>query len=106
MTQRHFACLVDAMDKGTSRTVEGPDAEPAIALFRTDEGEFHATADTCTYEKWSLGEDSDLEGTEVVCPLHLARFDIRTGEALCFPATTALRTFPVEVEDGRVYILR
>lgn len=76
-----------------------------IALFRNDKGDYFATADTCTHEEWSLGADSDLEGNEVVCPLHMARFDIRSGEALCFPATIALQTFGVVVDDGKVYVL-
>lgn len=100
--ERRFACLVDEMGKGTSRTLDG---DVPIALFRADDGTFHATADSCTHEQWSLGEDSDLEGNEVVCPLHMARFDIRTGKPLCFPATVALRTYPVEIEDGKVFVL-
>jgi nitrite reductase/ring-hydroxylating ferredoxin subunit len=100
--QRRTAGRVDDIEPGTSMTVDG---DIPIALFRTDQDEFFATADTCTHEKWSLGEDSDLEGDEVICPLHMARFDIRTGKALCFPATVALQTFAVEVEDGLVYII-
>jgi nitrite reductase/ring-hydroxylating ferredoxin subunit len=99
--ERRFACLVDDLACGTSMTVQG---DVPIALFRTDDGEFYATADTCTHEKWSLGEDSDLDGDEVVCPLHMARFDLRTGKPLCFPATVALETFGVEIEDGKVYV--
>lgn len=99
---RRFACAVDELDKGESMTLQG---DVPIALFRNDEGEFYAIADTCTHEDWSLGEDSDLEGNEVVCPLHMARFDIRDGQPLCFPATVALKTFVVEVEDGNVYVL-
>ena len=70
-----------------------------------EDGEFHATADTCSHEKWSLGEDAELEGNEVVCPLHMARFDVRTGAPLCLPATTALRTYPLEIEGDDVYVL-
>jgi len=76
-----------------------------IALFRTEDGQFFATADTCTHEQWSLGEDGDLEGEEIVCPLHMARFDLRTGRALCLPATAALQTFAVEIEGDKVYVV-
>lgn len=94
---------MDDLEKGESMTVEG---DVPIALFRNEEGEFFATADTCTHEDWSLGEGGDLEGNEVVCPLHMARYDIRSGEALCFPATIALATFEVEVDDdGSVYVI-
>ncbi|OXR41254.1 Ferredoxin CarAc [Nocardia cerradoensis] len=101
-TERRFVCTVDRLDRGESMTVAG---DVPIALFRNDDGDFYATADTCTHEDWSLGEDSDLEGNEVVCPLHMARFDIRDGRPLCFPATVALATFEVEVADGNVYIV-
>ena len=100
---RRFICSAAEMDKGTSRTIPG---DVPIALFRNDDGEFFATADTCTHEDWSLGTDGDLQGDEVECPLHMARFDVRTGAALCFPATVALQTFEVETdEDGSVYLV-
>lgn len=102
--RRRYACMVDDLANGTSMTIGGVDGEVPIALFRTEDGEFFATEDSCSHEQWSLGEDSDLEGGEVVCPLHMARFDLRTGKALCFPATVALRTFQVEIEDGRVFV--
>lgn len=97
-----FACRADDLEPGTSMTVPG---DVAVALYRTDAGEFYATADRCTHEEWSLGEDSELEGTEIVCPLHMARFDITNGKALCFPASVDLRTFEVQVRDGEVYIV-
>ncbi|WP_412520742.1 non-heme iron oxygenase ferredoxin subunit [Actinomadura madurae] len=101
--ERRFACLESDLGPGASMTL---DWDPPVALFRTEDGSLYATADTCTHEQWSLGADSDLEGNEVECPLHMARFDIRTGEALCFPATVALRTYSVEVDpDSKVYIL-
>ena len=90
------------MAPGTSMAVSG---SVRIALFRNDDGEYYATADRCTHEEWSLGEDSDLEGNEVVCPLHMARYDIRSGQPLCLPATVPLRTFEVEIDDGNVYVL-
>ena len=101
---RHFAVHRDDLAVETSQTVKFEGLEP-IALFRTEDGAIHATSDTCTHENWSLGEDSDFDGVEVTCPLHMARFDIRTGAALCFPATVALSTYPVEVDEaGNVYV--
>jgi nitrite reductase/ring-hydroxylating ferredoxin subunit len=94
----------DEMDKESSRTVEA--AGRKIALFRNGMGEFYATQDSCTHEQWSLGEDGDLEDNEVTCPLHMAGFDIRSGRAMCLPATVALATYPVEVDaDDKVYVL-
>jgi len=98
--KRTFACqLADIPDGGAVRV----DADPPVALFRVGE-QVYATADSCTHEEWSLGEEGEVEGFEVTCSLHLASFDIRTGRPLCLPATRALQTFTVVVEDGRVYL--
>jgi nitrite reductase/ring-hydroxylating ferredoxin subunit len=92
-------------EPGTARTLKVEGVEP-IAVFRTASGEFHATSDTCTHEEWSLGEDGDLDGHEVTCPLHAARFDIRTGAPLCFPASVPLTSYPVEVDGEGMVVVR
>lgn len=43
------------------------------------------------------------DGT-VECPLHAARFCLKTGRALCLPATDPLRTFPVVEDGGAIYV--
>lgn len=101
---RVFACMANDMPISTARTVG---TDPKIALFRNADGQFFATADTCTHEQWSLGSDSDVEGNEVTCPLHMARFDFTTGKVLCLPAIVDLQTYAVEVEpDGSVYVVQ
>jgi nitrite reductase/ring-hydroxylating ferredoxin subunit len=94
------ACKVVDLEDGESLTVEG---DRDIAVHRVD-GEFFATGDSCTHERWSLGEDGELEGYEIVCCLHLAAFDVRTGQPTRFPATLPLKTYPVKVTDGEVWI--
>jgi 3-phenylpropionate/trans-cinnamate dioxygenase ferredoxin subunit len=78
------------------------DVDPPVALWNVD-GEFYATDDTCTHEKYSLA-DGYLDGCQAECALHWAKFDVRTGEALSLPATEALRTYPVMVEDDSVFV--
>src|SRR5690606_1709619 len=70
--ERIFACRVDELEPGTTMTVEGP---TPVALYRTEDGDWFASDDSCTHEQFSLGSESDLEDEEVVCPLHMARFD-------------------------------
>jgi nitrite reductase/ring-hydroxylating ferredoxin subunit len=102
--ERVLACLASDVEKGSSQTLEL--AGRKVALFRNSDGNFFATQDSCTHEQWSLGEDSDLEGNQVTCPLHMACFDIRSGAALSLPATEALTTYPVDVDpDEKVYIV-
>jgi nitrite reductase/ring-hydroxylating ferredoxin subunit len=100
--RRLAACPVAELLPGTMQRITTPDAEP-ITVYNVD-GELYATADTCTHALASLAE-GDLEDGEVSCPVHWARFDVRTGAALCFPATEDLATYPVEVVDGTVTVL-
>jgi len=76
--------------------------EESIVVFNVD-GDYYAIADLCTHDDGPL-EDGKLEGFEVECPRHGARFDIRTGKALCLPAVTAVPTFQVKVENGAILV--
>jgi naphthalene 1,2-dioxygenase system ferredoxin subunit len=58
-----------------------------VALYRCGE-EYFATSDVCTHA-YALLSDGWLDGYEIECPLHGARFDVRTGAALTSPAETA-----------------
>ena len=70
-----------------------------IALYHLPGGEYRATDNVCTHEYAQLS-DGWLENGEIECPLHAARFDIRTGKALCAPAEKALEVFPVKAEGA------
>jgi nitrite reductase/ring-hydroxylating ferredoxin subunit len=79
-----------------------PDGWPPLLVYRVDD-EIYVTADTCTHATASLSE-GELEGHTIVCPVHWAEFDIRTGRAMCFPATRALATYEASVDDGQIYV--
>jgi 3-phenylpropionate/trans-cinnamate dioxygenase ferredoxin component len=92
-------CAVGDLPAGEATALE---VQPPIAVFNVD-GTFYAIDDTCTHETFSLA-DGYLEGTQVECALHFARFDLETGEALCLPATVDVRTYPVKTEDDQVFV--
>ena len=73
-----------------------------IAIYNVD-GTFYATADVCTHEFATLSEGY-VEGDEIECPLHAGRFHIPSGKAVSAPVTEDLRTYPVKVEDGDIYV--
>ena len=73
-----------------------------IVVFRVG-GELFAIADACSHDDGPLG-DGDLEGNEIICPRHGARFDIRTGKALSLPAVVAIPVYPVRVVDQQIEI--
>jgi 3-phenylpropionate/trans-cinnamate dioxygenase ferredoxin subunit len=67
-----------------------------IAVYRLADG-YHAIDDLCTHDGGPLAE-GEIDGDVVICPRHGARFNIRTGAALSFPAVTPVDTYPVRVE--------
>lgn len=74
-----------------------------VALFNLD-GTIYAIEDMCTHDGGPLVEGSVVNGCEVVCPRHGARFDIRTGAALSMPAFEATETYEVQIDGNDVLI--
>jgi 3-phenylpropionate/trans-cinnamate dioxygenase ferredoxin subunit len=74
----------------------------AIALFNVD-GTYFAIDDVCTHDGGPLAE-GELEGCEIQCPRHGARFDVRTGKPLCMPAIEPVATHRVELRGDRIYL--
>ena len=73
-----------------------------LALYRIA-GQTYATDDRCTHGNARLC-DGFLLGDEIECTLHQGRFDVRTGRAMCEPLAEDLRTWPVRIEGGRVWV--
>ena len=74
-----------------------------LAIYNV-EGQFFATDNICTHGQARLCEGF-LDGFEIECPHHQGKFDVRDGRATCEPATEAVRSYPVRVEGGRVWVL-
>lgn len=66
-------------------------------------GTYYAIADLCSHDDGPLG-DGELDGLEVICPRHGARFDLRTGKVLSLPAIVDIPAYPVRVVDGEIQI--
>ena len=93
-------CPASSLEPGTYKVVEVDDVE--VAVFNVD-GEFHAIEDICTHDYETL-TGGCIEGHEIICPRHGARFNIKTGEALTPPAYEPVATLPVRVENGMVQV--
>lgn len=93
------SALADVPDDDvTAVTVGGAE----LALYGVA-GTVFATANLCTHGHARLC-DGFLDGHEIECPLHQGKFDIRSGQATCQPALDPVRTFPVKIENGRVFV--
>lgn len=64
---------------------------------------FFAVASRCTHSAWPLA-DEPLEGFELVCSLHGARFDVRDGCPSAGPASKPLDTYRVEVREDDLWV--
>jgi 3-phenylpropionate/trans-cinnamate dioxygenase ferredoxin component len=76
--------------------------ENRIAVSRV-EGHFYAIEDICTHDEGPLGEGT-LQGEEVECPRHGARFSVKTGAALSMPAVMPVKIYQVRVEGENVQV--
>ena len=85
---------------GSFRNVDVDGA--SVVVFNLG-GEYYAIEDVCTHDGGQL-TGGVVEGEEVVCPRHGARFCIKTGAALTAPAYEPVATFPVRVENGVIQV--
>jgi 3-phenylpropionate/trans-cinnamate dioxygenase ferredoxin component len=89
-------------DLGDGQTVSISVGRRTIAVARSG-AEFFAIEDVCTHDGAELAGGA-IEGTEIICPRHGARFCLRTGEALSPPAYEPVRVFETKVEGGRLWV--
>ena len=73
-----------------------------VAVFRV-EGELYAVEDVCTHDGAEIASGK-LEGFEIICPRHGAKFCLKTGKVTRGPAYEDLACFPVRVENGIVQV--
>jgi 3-phenylpropionate/trans-cinnamate dioxygenase ferredoxin subunit len=66
-------------------------------------GGLFAIGDVCSHDDGPVGE-GEIEGNEIICPRHGARFDLRSGEAVGLPAVVDIPAYPVRVVGGQIEI--
>lgn len=90
----------DELPSGGRKLLE-IDGKP-IAVFNIA-GAYYAIADVCSHDDGPVAE-GDLYEHEIECPRHGARFDVRNGKVLSFPAIVDIPAYPVKVVDDEVLI--
>ena len=84
--------------QATCAEVEGH----AIGIFNVD-GTYYAVDNICTHAGGPLSEGF-IEGGQVECPWHGARFDVKSGKALSAPAIEEVKTYPVRVNGPDIEV--
>ena len=93
-------CRVDELRPDEAKAVE-VNGTP-LGLYRLGDGCF-ALNDVCTHA-YALLSTGFVEDDTIECPLHQARFEIRTGKSLDEIAPEDVKTYPVKVEAGDVFV--
>lgn len=89
--------------EGTDRKYCELTEEVQVGLFKHDDGNFYAVEVWCSHQKVSL-INGDVEDYELMCPLHGACFDLRTGNHLSLPAVKPIASYPVKVEGDVILV--
>ena len=100
---RVLLCKVSELPPGEMKRVDIEGHDPMV-LCNTGEG-FHLVDDECTHAIASLSE-GELDHHQLFCPLHGGSFDVRSGRATGLPCKQALRTFPIDIQDGDVWFVQ
>ena len=98
--------LLEELAPGTAQVVDADDN--TIAVINLD-GELYAIDNTCSHDDFpmfgcGLPLQQLIDGDQVICPRHGARFDIKTGAALTPPAYEPVARYPVRIEYGLVQV--
>lgn len=95
------ACAVDAIEPEEALRVDV--GTRSFVVVRSPQGEFFAIDGHCSHEKVHLA-DGIVDGNIIECPKHFGTFDYRSGESRALPACIDLKSYPVKIEEGTVFI--
>jgi 3-phenylpropionate/trans-cinnamate dioxygenase ferredoxin component len=96
------ACLVgDILREDVMRFDHG---DRTFAVYLSPEDEYFATDGHCTHERTHLADGFVMDDI-IECPKHNGRFNYKTGQAKGAPVCIDLRTYPVKIEAGKVFLL-
>jgi len=100
MTEWIDVCAENALADNENMIVDVDGTE--VAIFKI-EGQHYAIEDVCTHDGAEIAS-GELEGDEIICPRHGARFCVKTGEVKCAPAYENVDIFPVQIDNGRIQV--
>ncbi len=100
MQDFQLACPVEDVPEGKMQLIELDDR---LVIIANIEGQYHCIDDVCTHDGGPLS-DGELDGCQIACPRHGAKFDITTGQALTMPATQPTGCHEVKLDGGNLFV--
>jgi len=98
-----FVPIPGAERLGDKETLRAEIDGQVMTIVRIDK-DFFAFQEFCTHRFGPLSEGSFL-GFEVRCPWHGSCFDVRTGKVTQGPAKVDVKTFKMEMHDGKIGVV-
>ena len=102
MTEFVTAATTDEIPPGERLVVEIDDVW--VVIFNVG-GQYYALEDMCTHEEYYLSEGM-IDGYEVECAKHGARFDVRDGKVMAPPAVIPVKWYQVRVVNNEIQVSR
>ena len=91
-------CDLSEIPNGSIKKFEINDEEITICNINN---QIFAIYDNCSHDEASL-QEGFIDGYEIECPMHGAKFDIRTGEVTCLPAVSPIKTYNIKINNGAI----
>lgn len=91
-------CDLSEIPNGSIKKFEINDEEITICNINN---QIFAINDNCSHDEASL-QEGFIDGYEIECPMHGAKFDIRTGEVTCLPAVSPIKTYNIKINNGSI----
>ena len=100
MTKWVKVCKTNELNDGQLLPFDYGDKKIMLAKM---EGKIFATDRTCTHEEADLSMGI-LSEQGVTCPLHLSVFNLVNGKPNNLPAETALKVYPVKIDNNEIFV--
>lgn len=102
MSEIKYHTLLEASElPDNSRVFIEIDGKSVVVL--NSKGNYYAIGDVCSHDGGPIG-DGEIEGDEIICPRHGARFCLKNGKVTHLPATEDIPWYPVRVTNGMIEI--
>lgn len=86
-------------------SVLGVEVDGKSVCLANCDGEVYAFQDNCSHRDFPLSNgELDPDECAITCEWHGAEFDVRTGRALCLPATKPIAVYEVRLEGGDILV--
>jgi 3-phenylpropionate/trans-cinnamate dioxygenase ferredoxin subunit len=94
-------CQKSEIKEGKIKTLFSRDFQVCLTSFNS---EILAFEDVCSHDGESF-DGGTIENGCIVCPRHMAKFDMKTGKALCMPAVEDIKIFPVKTVGEEIIVV-